>query len=183
MSRIGRKPIEIPQGVEVKIEGNVIRVKGPKGELDRVFHPEMRVSLAEGRVVVERPSDEKRHRSLHGLTRTLLANMVDGVTKGFSKGLEIEGVGYRAAKTGQKLTLTVGYSHPVEIDPGPGVEIEVPSPTRITVKGVDKQRVGEIAAKIRAVREPEPYQGKGIRYEKEQIRRKAGKTGKTGAKK
>lgn len=183
MSRIGRKPIEIPQGVEVAIDGSVVRVKGPKGELTQAVNPEMRVVLTDGRVLVERPSDEKRHRSLHGLTRTLLANMVEGVTKGYSKGLEIEGVGYRAAKSGQKLVLTVGYSHPVEIDPGPGVEFEVPAPTRITVRGLDKQRVGAVAAQVRAVRPPEPYQGKGIRYEKEQIRRKAGKTGKAAAKK
>ncbi|MGE5599400.1 MAG: 50S ribosomal protein L6 [Bacteroidota bacterium] len=183
MSRIGRKPIEIPQGVEVAIDGSVVRVKGPKGELTQAVNPGMRVVLADGRVLVERPSDEKRHRSLHGLTRTLLANMVEGVTKGYSKGLEIEGVGYRAAKSGQKLVLTVGYSHPVEIDPGPGVEFEVPAPTRITVRGLDKQRVGEVAAQVRAVRPPEPYQGKGIHYEKEQIRRKAGKTGKAAAKK
>ncbi|MGE5529623.1 MAG: 50S ribosomal protein L6 [Patescibacteria group bacterium] len=182
MSRIGRKPIEIPAGVEVRIEGNTVAVKGPKGDLKQDFHPEMRVSLAEGRILVERPSDERRHRSLHGLTRTLIANMVEGVTKGFSKGLEIEGVGYRAAKSGNKLVLTVGYSHPVEIDPGPGIEFEVPAPARILVKGLDKQRVGEAAAEIRAVRKPEPYLGKGIRYEKERIRRKAGKTGKTAKK-
>lgn len=182
MSRIGRKPIEIPQGVEVKVAENVVRVKGPKGELSQAVHPEMQVTVAEGRITVLRPSDEKRHRSLHGLTRTLVANMVDGVTKGFSKNLEIEGVGYRATKSGRKLVLTVGYSHPVEIDPGEGIEFDVPAPTRITVKGLDKQRVGEVAAEVRAVRKPEPYQGKGIRYEKEKIRRKAGKTGKAAKK-
>ena len=182
MSRIGRKPIEIPQGVEVEVAGNVVRVKGPKGELSQAVHPEMQVAVADGRITVVRPSDEKRHRSLHGLTRTLVANMVDGVTKGFSKNLEIEGVGYRATKSGHKLVLAVGYSHPVEIEPGEGIEFDVPAPTRITVKGLDKQRVGEVAAEVRAVREPEPYQGKGIRYEKEKIRRKAGKTGKTAKK-
>ncbi|MCL6614699.1 MAG: 50S ribosomal protein L6 [Firmicutes bacterium] len=182
MSRIGRMPIEIPQGVEVRVEGNVVRVKGPKGELSQGFHPEMQVTVAEGRVVVSRPSDERFHRSLHGLTRTLIANMMEGVTKGYSRTLEIEGVGYRAAKSGEKLVLTVGYSHPVEIAPPPGIEFEVPSPTRIVVKGLDKQRVGEVAAMIRAVRKPEPYQGKGIRYENEKIRRKAGKTGKAAKK-
>ena len=182
MSRIGRMPIEIPQGVEVHIEDNVVRVKGPKGELSQGFHPEMRVTVSEGRVVVSRPSDERFHRSLHGLTRTLIANMMEGVTKGYSRTLEIEGVGYRAAKSGEKLVLTVGYSHPVEIAPPPGIEFEVPSPTRIVVKGLDKQRVGEVAAMIRAVRKPEPYQGKGIRYENEKIRRKAGKTGKAAKK-
>ncbi len=182
MSRIGRKPIDIPQGVEVSIDGNTVRVKGPKGELSQDVHREMRISIAGNRVLVERPSDEPFHRSLHGLTRSLLANMIEGVTKGYSKGLEIEGVGYRAAKSGEKLVLTVGYSHPVEIEPGPGIVFEVPSPTKITVKGLDKQRVGEVAAEIRAVRKPEPYQGKGLHYEGERIRRKAGKTGKAGKK-
>lgn len=182
MSRIGRKPIEIPQGVEVRVEGNVVSIKGPKGELSRSVHPEMAIGVADGRITVTRPSDEKLHKSLHGLTRTLLANMVEGVTKGYSKNLEIEGVGYRATKTGNKVVLTVGLSHPVEIEPGPGIELEVPSPTKIVVKGLDKQRVGEKAAEIRAAREPEPYQGKGIRYEKEKIRRKAGKAGKAGKK-
>jgi large subunit ribosomal protein L6 len=176
-------PIDVPQGVDVEIQANNhVCVKGPKGELSQVLPSEMRILLSEGRILVERPSDEKRHRSLHGLTRTLIANMVVGVTKGFSKNLEIEGVGYRATKSGDKLVLAVGYSHPVEIDPGPGIEFEVPAPTRIVVKGLDKQRVGEVAAEIRAVRKPEPYQGKGIRYEKERIRRKAGKTGKAAKK-
>lgn len=182
MSRIGRMPIEIPQGVEVQVDGNVVRVKGPKGELVQGFHPDMQITVADGRVVVTRPSDERLHRSLHGLTRTLIANMVEGVTKGYSRTLEIEGVGYRATKSGEKLVLTVGYSHPVEIVPPPGIEIEVPSPNRIVVKGLDKQLVGEVAARIRAVRKPEPYQGKGIHYENEKIRRKAGKTGKAGKK-
>lgn len=182
MSRIGRRPIAIPQGVEIEIEGNTVRVKGPKGELSRAIHPEMHVSVTDGQILVERPSEEKRHRSLHGLTRTLVANMVDGVTKGFSKNLEIEGVGYRATKNGNNLVLTVGLSHPVEIVPAPGIEFEVPAVTKITVRGLDKQMVGEMAAQIRAVRKPEPYQGKGIHYEKEKIRRKAGKTGKAAKK-
>ena len=178
MSRIGRAPIQVPAGVEVKINGNVIEVKGPKGQLSREFHPEMNVELADGSIVVTRPSDEKQHRSLHGLTRTLIANMVKGVTEGFTRNLEIVGVGYRAAKQGSKLVLTVGYSHPVEIDPAPGIEIEVPTPTKISVKGIDKELVGQTAANIRDVRTPEPYLGKGIRYEGERVRRKAGKAGK-----
>ncbi|TCL66474.1 LSU ribosomal protein L6P [Hydrogenispora ethanolica] len=182
MSRIGRKPIAIPQGVQVALEGNVVTVKGSKGELSQVVHPDMKVVIEENTIIVERPSDEKKHRSLHGLTRTLVANMVEGVTKGFTKSLEITGVGYRAAKQGKNLLLTIGYSHPVEIEPLTGIEFEVPAPTKITVKGIDKQAVGQMAAEIRAVREPEPYKGKGIRYEKEVIRRKAGKAGKAGKK-
>ncbi|MBE3585285.1 MULTISPECIES: 50S ribosomal protein L6 [Desulfofundulus] len=183
MSRIGRKPIALPQGVEVQIDGNTVRVKGPKGQLEREFHRDMRIRLdEEGRLVVERPSDEKLHRSLHGLTRTLLANMVEGVTKGFAKNLELVGVGYRATKQGNKLVLSVGYSHPVEIVPPPGLEIEVPAPNKIVVKGMDKEKVGALAAVIRSVREPEPYKGKGIKYENEQIRRKAGKAGGKGKK-
>ncbi|MDK2888734.1 MAG: large subunit ribosomal protein [Thermoanaerobacter sp.] len=183
MSRIGRKPIALPQGVEVQIDGNTVRVRGPKGQLEREFHRDMRIRLdEEGRLVVERPSDEKLHRSLHGLTRTLLANMVEGVTKGFAKNLELVGVGYRATKQGNKLVLSVGYSHPVEIVPPPGLEIEVPAPNKIVVKGMDKEKVGALAAVIRSVREPEPYKGKGIKYENEQIRRKAGKAGGKGKK-
>ena len=174
--------IAIPQGVQVALEGNVVTVKGAKGELSQVVHPDMKVVLEENTVKVERPSDEKEHRSLHGLTRTLIANMVEGVTKGFSKSLDISGVGYRAAKQGKNLVLTIGYSHPVEIQPLNGIEFEVPAPTKITVKGIDKQAVGQMAAEIRAVREPEPYKGKGIRYENEVIRRKAGKAGKAGKK-
>lgn len=180
MSRIGKMPIKIPQGVEVKVEDHTVTVKGPKGELTKEFHPDMYITVEGDVLKVKRPSDEKFHKSLHGLTRTLLANMVEGVTKGFEKKLEINGVGYRAAKQGNKLVLTIGYSHPVEIEPKPGIEIEVPAPTRITVKGIDKQLVGEVAADIRAVRKPEPYLGKGIRYEGEHIRRKAGKAGKVG---
>ena len=178
MSRIGKIQIEIPSGVEVQLEGNTIRVKGPKGTLERKLHPEMQVNIEDGRVVVNRPSDEKKHRSLHGLTRTLIANMVQGVTQGFEKRLEIHGVGYRAAKQGNKLVLSMGFSHPVEFDTPPGMEIEVPAPTRITVRGIDKEKVGQLAAEIRAVRKPEPYLGKGIRYEGEYVRRKAGKAGK-----
>jgi large subunit ribosomal protein L6 len=180
LSRIGRMPVVIPPGVEVDLAGRTITVKGPKGQLSRELHPEMKLEMDDGKIIVSRPSDNKRHKSLHGLTRTLVANMVEGVVKGYEKNLVISGVGYRAAKQGTKLVLTVGYSHPVEIEPPAGIEIEVPAPTRITVRGIDKEMVGEIAAKIRAVRKPEPYLGKGIRYENEQIRRKAGKAGKAG---
>ncbi|MDI9486097.1 MAG: 50S ribosomal protein L6 [Bacillota bacterium] len=178
MSRIGRAPIEIPAGVEVTINGNSIDVKGPKGKLSREFHPEMKVEVADGSIVVTRPSDNKEHRSLHGLTRTLIANMVHGVTEGFTRNLEIVGVGYRAAKQGNKLVLSLGYSHPIEVEPAPGIEIEVPTPTRISVKGIDKELVGQTAANIRDFRRPEPYLGKGVRYEGEKVRRKAGKAGK-----
>jgi large subunit ribosomal protein L6 len=182
LSRIGRKPILIPQGVQVSIDGNTVKVKGPKGELTQEVHPEMKLSLDGTVVKVERPSDEKKHRSLHGLTRTLLSNMVEGVTKGFTKALDINGVGYRAAKQGQNLLLTMGYSHPVEIKPLAGIEFEVPANNKIIVKGTDKQAVGQMAAQVRAVREPEPYKGKGIKYDTEVIRRKAGKAGKAGKK-
>ena len=178
MSRIGRAPIGIPAGVDVTINGNVIEVKGPKGKLTREFHPEMQVELEGGTITVTRPSDEKQHRSLHGLTRTLIANMVHGVTEGFTRNLEIVGVGYRAAKQGNKLVLSLGFSHPVEVDPAPGIEIEVSTPTRISVKGIDKELVGQTAANIRDFRRPEPYLGKGVRYEGEKVRRKAGKAGK-----
>ncbi len=178
MSRIGRKPIAIPQGVNVTVEGNVVTVKGPKGTLNRTLHQDMKVTLEDGNLVVTRPTDGKLHRSLHGLTRTLVANMVDGVSKGFQKGLDIEGVGYRAAKQGRKLVLTIGYSHPVEFTPEEGLEVDVPAPNKMIVKGIDKEKVGALAANIRGVREPEPYLGKGIRYEGEVVRRKVGKTGK-----
>ncbi|HHY14441.1 MAG TPA: 50S ribosomal protein L6 [Firmicutes bacterium] len=178
MSRIGRNPIEIPAGVEVKIKGNSIEVKGPLGTLIREIHPEMKAEVSDGAILITRPSDSKIHRSLHGLTRSLVANMVEGTTKGFTRNLEIVGVGYRAAKQGEKLVLQLGYSHPVEVDPAPGIEIEVPTPTKISVKGIDKQLVGQTAANIRDFRRPEPYLGKGIRYEGERIRRKAGKAGK-----
>lgn len=182
MSRIGRKPIVVPSDVQVTVDGNTIRVKGPKGELTQVIHPDMKLVQEDGVIQVERPSEEKLHKSLHGLTRSLVSNMVQGVTVGFTKGLDINGVGYRAAKQGDKLVLTIGYSHPVELEPLRGVEIEVPAPTKILVKGADKQAVGQMAAIIRSVREPEPYKGKGIKYEKEVIRRKAGKAGKAGKK-
>ena len=177
MSRIGKQPIPVPPGVDVKIDGFTVRVKGPKGQLERELHRDMIIKHEEGQLVVERPSDNKLHRSLHGLTRTLVNNMVVGVTTGFQKNLELVGVGYRASKQGTKLVLAVGYSHPVEIEPEAGLEIEVPVPTKISIKGVDKEKVGALAAKVRAVREPEPYKGKGIKYEGEKIRRKAGKAG------
>jgi len=182
MSRIGRMPIAVPAGVDVKIDGNVVSVKGPKGQLSKEFNKDILIRLEDGNILVERPSDAKHHRSLHGLTRTLVNNMVIGVTKGFERGLEMVGVGYRASKQGKKLVLAIGYSHPVEIEPGEGLEIEVPAPTKILVKGIDKEKVGALAANIRAVREPEPYKGKGIKYEGEVIRRKVGKTGGKGKK-
>lgn len=179
MSRIGIKPILIPKGVEVAIEaGNVVTVKGPKGQLIRQIPAILKISVEEGQILVSRPSDKKEHRSLHGLGRTLLANMVEGVTEGFQKNLELVGVGYRAAKQGPALVLNVGYSQPVNITPQQGIEIEVPAATKIVVRGIDKEVVGDTAAKIRRVRPPEPYKGKGIRYEGEYVRRKVGKAGK-----
>ncbi|EPY14557.1 MULTISPECIES: 50S ribosomal protein L6 [Paenibacillus] len=178
MSRIGRKPIEVPGGVTVTLENHVITVKGPKGTLTRELHKDMKVSVEENVISVERPSENKLHRSLHGTTRSVINNMVSGVTDGFSKTLELVGVGYRANKSGDKLVLNVGYSHPVEITPEAGIEFEVPAQTKIIVKGIDKERVGAYAANIRAVREPEPYKGKGIKYEGERIIRKEGKAGK-----
>ncbi|MCE5196723.1 MAG: 50S ribosomal protein L6 [Negativicutes bacterium] len=178
MSRIGRMPIVIPQGVNVTVEGNLVSVKGPKGTLTRALHPEMKITLEDGALHVSRPSDAPKHRALHGLTRALLNNMVVGVTKGFEKNLNIVGVGYRASKQGRTLVLNMGYSHPVEITPEEGVEVEVPAQARMIVKGIDKEKVGALAAEIRKVREPEPYLGKGIMYEGEVIRRKVGKTGK-----
>jgi large subunit ribosomal protein L6 len=178
MSRIGKKPIELPEGVQVKFDENVITVKGSKGELSRTVHPEMNITIGEKEIVVERPSDNKAHRSLHGTTRSIIANMVEGVTKGFERNLELVGVGYRASKSGENLILNVGYSHPVEMTPEQGLEVEVPAQTKITVKGIDKERVGAFAANIRSVRLPEPYKGKGIRYAGEKVRRKEGKTGK-----
>lgn len=178
MSRVGRKPVPIPPGVEVAVQGQLVKVKGPRGALEREFHPDMRVTLADGSLKVERPSDEPFHRALHGLTRVLLANMVTGVTQGFEKALQLEGVGYRASKSGNKLVLTVGYSHPVEMEPPAGIEFEVPAPNRVLVRGIDKELVGQVAARVRDVRPPEPYKGKGIMYAGERIRRKAGKAGK-----
>jgi large subunit ribosomal protein L6 len=178
MSRIGRKPITIPSGVNITLDNTLITVKGPKGTLSRELHRDMKVIVAENEISVERPSDNKLHRSLHGTTRSVVANMVSGVTEGFVKNLDLVGVGYRANKTGNKLVLNVGYSHPVEIEPENGIEFEVPSNTKIIVKGIDKELVGATAAKVRSVREPEPYKGKGIKYEGERILRKEGKAGK-----
>ena len=179
MSRVGKKPIEIPSGVTVTIDANNnVIVKGPKGELSRTFNPEITITQEENVITLTRPSDSKEHRTIHGTTRAVLANMVEGVSKGFERGLELIGVGYRAQKQGNKLVLNVGYSHPVEIEPEAGIEIEVPSNTKIIVKGANKERVGALAANIRDVRPPEPYKGKGIRYEGEFVRRKEGKTGK-----
>lgn len=178
MSRIGKQPIEIPAGVTVKVDNdNNVSVKGPKGELTQQIHKDMKVTVEDNVVTVSRPSDNKFHRSLHGLSRSLIANMVEGVTKGYEKTLEINGVGYRAQKQGKKLVLNVGFSHPVEIEEPQGIEIEVPAANKIIVRGIDKQKVGAVAANIRAVRPPEPYKGKGIRYEGERIIRKEGKTG------
>ncbi|MDO3412952.1 50S ribosomal protein L6 [Saccharibacillus sp. CPCC 101409] len=178
MSRIGRKPIEVPSGVEVSVNDTQITVKGPKGTLSRALHRDMKVTVEGSTITVERPSDNKTHRSLHGTTRSVVNNMVSGVTEGFSKSLELVGVGYRASKSGDKIVLNVGYSHPVEITPEAGIEFEVPSNTKIIVRGIDKERVGAYAAQIRSVREPEPYKGKGIKYEGERIIRKEGKAGK-----
>ena len=183
VSRIGKLPIEIPKGVEVKLDNeNTLTVKGQKGSLVKKFHKDMVIAIEDGKIIVRRPSDEKLHKALHGLTRTLINNMIIGVTNGFEKGLEINGVGYRAQKQGKKLILTLGYSHPVEIEEPSGITIDVPAPNKIIVKGIDKQLVGEIAAKIRSKREPEVYKGKGIKYETEVIRRKEGKAGVTGKK-
>ena len=180
MSRIGKQPITIPSGVDVVVEAPRVRVSGPRGALERSFHPDMRILLDDGTLRVERPSDERDHRALHGLTRTLISNMVEGVTKGFEKRLEIVGVGYRAALRGSDLELALGFSHPVHLRAPEGIEFEVPAPTRIVVRGVDKQQVGEVAANIRKIRKPEPYKGKGVRYEGEVVRKKAGKAAKAG---
>ena len=179
MSRIGRMPVPIPQGVTVDIKGNSVRVKGSKGELSRSFDPEMQIKIEDDQVMVTRPTDQRRHRALHGLTRALLNNMVVGVSEGFSRALEIQGVGYRAELQGANLVLNVGYSHSVVVEPPEGISFEVEKGNRLlAVKGVDKEMVGEMAARIRRVRPPEPYKGKGIRYQGEYVRRKAGKAGK-----
>ena len=183
MSRIGRMPITVPSGVDVTIDGRNLTVKGPKGTLSRALHPDMTLSREDGTLVVTRPTEQKTHKQLHGLTRTLVNNMVVGVTDGYRKGLEITGVGYRAALSGKKLQLNLGYSHQIEIDPPEGITFEVENPTRLAVVGIDKELVGQIAAKVRATRKPEPYKGKGVRYAGEYIRRKAGKAGKIGGKK
>ncbi len=179
MSRIGRMPIAVPAGVDVKVgPNNDVTVKGPKGTLSQQLHPEMKIEMKDGEINIIRPSEQKKHKALHGLTRSLLANMVTGVTEGFQKELEINGVGYRAQMQGKKLVLSLGYSHPVEMDEVQGIEIEVPTPNKIIVKGADKQLVGHVAANIREKRLPEPYKGKGIKYATEHIRRKEGKAGK-----
>jgi large subunit ribosomal protein L6 len=177
VSRIGKQPIVMPKGVSLTIENDVATVKGPKGILTQAISPDIIVEQEEGQVLVKRNSDAKQYRALHGLTRALLANMVNGVTNGFEKKLELVGVGYRAQMQGKKLVISIGFSHPVEIDPPEGIEFEVPAVTKITVKGIDKQLVGNTAAHIRAIRKPEPYKGKGIKYENETIRRKVGKAG------
>jgi large subunit ribosomal protein L6 len=177
MSRIGKAPIPLPEGVEVTIEDGLVRVKGPKGELERQIRPEAAVEINDGELLVTRRAETKQHRAYHGLTRALLANMVEGVSSGFQKGLEIIGVGYRAEKRGNTLVLIVGYSHEVSYPEPEGITLTTPAPTQILVEGIDKQKVGQVAAELRAVRPPEPYKGKGIRYKGEQVRRKAGKTG------
>ncbi len=178
MSRIGKMPVSIPKGIDVKMDGEgVLTVKGPKGTLSKSFHRDMKLNLEDGIITVERPSDGKMHRSLHGLTRTLVNNMVEGVSKGFEKSLDINGVGYRAQKQGKKLILTLGYSHNIEIPETNDITFDVPNPNRITVKGCDKQAVGELAAKIRRTRPPEAYKGKGVKYENEVVRHKEGKAG------
>ena len=183
MSRIGRLPIPVPSTVDVTIDGRIVTVTGPKGVLTRSLHPDMTVSREDANLVVTRPTEQKTHKQLHGLTRTLVNNMVVGVTDGYRKGIEITGVGYRAVLVGRKLTLNLGYSHPIEINPPEGISFEVENPTRLSVVGIDKELVGQIAAKVRATRKPEPYKGKGVRYAGEVIRRKAGKAGKIGGKK
>ena len=183
MSRIGRLPVAVPSSVEVTIDGRRLTVKGPKGTLTRDLHPDMTVSREDGNLVITRPTEQKTHKQLHGLTRTLVNNMVVGVTDGYRKGLEITGVGYRATKVGEKLQLNLGYSHPIEIDPPAGISFEVENPTHLAVLGIDKELVGQVAARVRATRKPEPYKGKGVRYSGEVIRRKAGKAGKIGGKK
>ena len=175
MSRIGRKPIPVPEAVTVDVSPGRIAIKGPKGELEQRFDPDMQVAQEDGNVVVQRPTDRGEHRALHGLTRSLIANMVEGVTEGFEKRLEIQGVGYRAQLKGRSLEMALGFSHPVSIEPPEGVEFEVPQPTEIIVRGIDKQLVGQVAADIRKRRPPEPYKGKGIRYRDEHVARKVGK--------
>jgi large subunit ribosomal protein L6 len=183
MSRIGRLPIQVPPSVDVAIVGRDITVTGPKGSLHRSLHLDMSVTMEGSTLVVERPSDAKPHKQLHGLTRTLVANMVTGVTDGYRKSLEITGVGYRAAKVGDKLQLNLGYSHPIEIVPPAGISFDIENPTHLSVVGIDKELVGQVAAQVRATRKPEPYKGKGVHYLGETIRRKAGKAGKIGGKK
>lgn len=182
MSRVGKLPISLSQGVEVKLKNNQVTIKGVKGELSRTFHPDISIAVKDGFLVVTRPSDNRVHRALHGLTRSLLANMVEGVTKGFEKVLEISGVGYRAQKAGDKLLLLVGHSHPVEFQPPPGISITVEGSNRIKISGIDKEVVGEVTAQIRAIRQADSYKGKGIKYIEEKLRLKPGKAGKAGMK-
>jgi large subunit ribosomal protein L6 len=177
MSRIGKKPVTVPQGVTLDLKGSEVAVKGPKGELRRQLHPEMQLALADGIFTVSRPSEEQKHKALHGLTRTLVQNMIDGVSKGFTKTLEIQGVGYKAEAKPYGVNLVVGFSHPVKYEAPKGIKISVENNTTVKIEGADKEKVGQVAAELRAVRPPEPYKGKGVRYQGEQIRRKAGKTG------
>jgi large subunit ribosomal protein L6 len=177
MSRIGKKPVTLPKGVTLQVQGNTVAVKGPRGELRRSLHPEMEIGFADNQFTVTRPSEEKRHKALHGLTRTLVQNMVDGVSKGFSKTLEIQGVGYKAEAKPYGVNLIVGYSHPVKYEAPKGIKISVDNNTVVKIEGADKELVGQVAAELRSVRPPEPYKGKGIRYQGEHVRRKAGKTG------
>lgn len=178
MSRVGKMPIAVPKGVDVRIDGTTVTVKGPRGELARDIRPEIKIEQADGQLLVTRPTDQPRHRAMHGLTRTLVDNMVRGVTEGFAKTLEMQGVGYRAQMQGKDLHLAIGFSHPVNIPPPAGIEFEVEGTTRIIVKGSSKEQVGQVAADVRKIRPPEPYKGKGIRYLGEYVRRKAGKAGK-----
>jgi large subunit ribosomal protein L6 len=179
MSRIGKLPIAVPTDVKVELDGLMVKVHGPRGELEREVHGDMRVHLDDGRLMVTRPSDEPRHRALHGLTRALLNNMVMGVADGFSKTLELHGVGYRAQQTGKNIQLSLGFSHPVDVSAPEGITLEVEGTSRVHIRGIDKELVGQTAAEIRSLRPPEPYKGKGIRYQDERVRRKAGKAGKT----
>lgn len=177
MSRIGKHPVAVPSGVTVSIEGNTLKVKGPRGELTRTFHPDMKLSVDNGTVSVARPSDESNHKALHGLSRSLIANMVEGVTNGYKKNLEIVGVGYKAETRPYGLQLALGFSHPVEYRAPQGIKLSAPQPTQIVIEGANKEIVGQVAAELRSLRPPEPYKGKGIKYAGEQIRRKAGKAG------
>jgi large subunit ribosomal protein L6 len=182
MSRIGKHPIVLPKGVTVSIDGNTIKVKGPKGELERKIHADMKLSMADNQVTVTRPSEEANHKALHGLSRTLVANMVEGVTTGFKKQLDIVGVGYKAETRPYGLQLALGFSHPVEYRAPKGIKLSAPQPTQVIIEGANKEIVGQVAAELRSLRPPEPYKGKGIKYAGEQVRRKAGKAGKAGAK-
>lgn len=177
MSRIGRKPVTVPQNVTVTLDGNTVNVKGPRGELQRTIHPDMRLSMENGEVTVTRPSDDQNHKALHGLSRTLVANMVEGVSDGFRKTLELVGVGYKAEVRPYGLQLALGFSHPIEVKAPAGIKLTAPIPTQIIVEGANKEVVGQVAAEIRSLRPPEPYKGKGVKYQGEQVRRKAGKAG------